>query len=96
MSQFEDATVIIGIHGAGLALSMFAPNDSDLIEIEPAYHYLSLFKIVTADRMSHNMIRLLKQSTRDIWNTRNLLPVDEIRIAKLLKERLLERKPISE
>ena len=95
VSQFEDAAVIIGIHGAGLALSIFAPNDAALIEIEPAYHSLSLFKSVAASGLSHDMIRLSKESTQDIRNTSNLLPQDETRIAKLLKDRLLERKPIS-
>jgi hypothetical protein len=44
--QFEDqvsnvgnASVVVGLHGAGLALSVFAPaSESTLVEIVPQYH----------------------------------------------------------
>lgn len=52
---------VIDTHDAGLVLRVFAPNDAGFIEVEPAYHSLSLFKIVTANKMSHHMINLLKQ-----------------------------------
>ena len=89
------SSVIISIHGTGLALSIFAPKESDFIEIELSYRSLSLFEILTAGAMCHDMICLLRQSTQDIWNVRNLLSEDETHTAKSLKEHLLELKHVS-
>lgn len=91
---FEDACVIIGMHGAGLALSVFAPPKTALIEIEPDYHFLSLFGNSRSGGLRYDVVQLSKGTTSEPMFSSNLIQEDEQKIRELLKNHLLEQKEL--
>ncbi len=92
VAHFEDACVIVGLHGAGLALSVFAPRSAALVEIEPVYHFLPLFRSVRSSGIAYDMIQLSNGTMNEFMYSSDLIPKDERRIATLLRTRLRERK----
>eukprot|EP00171_Calliarthron_tuberculosum_P023066 IDg23066t1 len=82
---FADASVIIGFHGAGLALAAFAPRGATLIEIEPDYHSLGLFGNLQSSGLSYKRLHLRKGTMRRIRFTSELIPEDEKIIASVLE-----------
>lgn len=57
---FTDASVIVGMHGAGLSLSTMAPRGATLIEIEPEDHGMILFKNVLSSGLGYHHVKLSK------------------------------------
>lgn len=61
---FADAAIIIRFHGAGLALTAFAPPGATLIEIEPDYRRLDLFGNLRSSNILYQRV-LLEPGTMD-------------------------------
>lgn len=86
--HFADATVIIGFHGAGLALAAFAPRGSKIIEIEPEYHFLSIFRRLESSGLLHQVVRLSEGTSDGSQRTSRLIPKDEMVIESALDSSL--------
>jgi hypothetical protein len=73
----QDASLVIGIHGAGLALAVLAPtNESSLLEIVPEGFALDLFGAVTSYGLEYNKI-VLSSSGQDQMSNIALLTEDD-------------------
>lgn len=92
VSYYADASVIIGFHGAGLALTAFAPRGAALIEIEPENHLLGLFGNLQSSDIKYDMIKLSKGTSRGEFGGNDLCEGDGNVIRDLLRARIRERK----
>jgi capsular polysaccharide biosynthesis protein len=90
IAYVSDASVIVGIHGAGLALSIFAPsNHSCLIEIVPAQFNLHLFQNVRSFAIDYEQVRLSEQSSiNKAFSNLILSNSDIVRIKRVLDVKL--------
>jgi hypothetical protein len=62
LEYVADSTVIVGLHGAGLTLSIFAPvHHSCLVEIVPAGFKLHLFQNVRSFGVEYEQLKLEEQ-----------------------------------
>jgi capsular polysaccharide biosynthesis protein len=65
----KDASLVIGIHGAGLTLAVFAPtNASSLLEIVPKGFALDLFGAVTSYGLDYSKVLLSEHGTKRMVN----------------------------
>lgn len=72
--------VLVGVHGAGLMLIMFAANEAVLVELHPSYRQDRHFR--HAARMSGRLYMPLRSSNRETCHGSSdnvLVPVDEFR-----------------
>lgn len=86
---FADAAVVVGFHGAGLALATFAPRGAAVVEIEPEDHSLELFGSLKAAGLRYSRVQLGKGS-RDGGEGNRLLEGDARRIEGVLRGRMRE------
>lgn len=87
---FTDAAIVVGFHGDGLALSVFAPRGAKVIEIEPEYLTSDMFGLVQSSGLSYELIRLAKGSSNGSVLTSRLIPHDKQVIESLLERSLQE------
>lgn len=86
---FVDAAIIIGFHGAGLALGVFAPRGAKLIEIEPEYHSMNIFGHLRSSGLSYEVVRLSKGSSNGSLHSSELIRHDK-RVIESVLERSLQ------
>jgi len=92
VEYFQDAAVIVGFHGAGLALCAFSPPGSVLIEIEPDYHLLSLFGNLQSAGLIYERITLSTGTMDEPDRTSALIEADNLRIRETIARRFRQRR----
>lgn len=95
ITPFTDAAVVVGMHGAGLALCAFCPPGAAIVEIAPAYHKLGLFSRLVSGGIAHEFFRLSKGTTVKMNISSTLIESDESRLMQILIARLRERESIT-
>lgn len=88
---FSDASVIVGFHGAGLALCALASRGAVLVEIEPEDHDEILFGNLMSSGLEHVMYKLSKGSKEVHGLASELEDGDLGRLRSILLERLREQ-----
>eukprot|EP00171_Calliarthron_tuberculosum_P010403 IDg10403t1 len=92
VGAFADASVIVGFHGAGLSLGVFAPRGAALVEIEPDYHQLDLFGRLETGGMDYERL-ILSKGTSEKWGyTSNLVESDCKRLKRAIRDSVRKRK----
>lgn len=94
IGYFADASVIVGFHGAGLALTAFAPKGAALVEIEPEDHRLGLFGNLQSSGIKYERYCLSKGTSKGLRVGSDLSDHDNDGLRDLLRERIREGKQL--
>ena len=91
-----DASVIVGLHGAGLALGLFAPNEgTSLVEIQAEDQKSLLFESLKSHGIHHTIVNLESGSNIRGTGMNVLSDADSRRIRDILVERVQASMPRS-
>lgn len=89
---YADASVVVGIHGAGLALCVFAPRDAAVVEIWPHGFALGLFGNLRSFGLQYDLVKLRNGSQGKMERVNLLFEEDRRAVEDVLRERLRERR----
>lgn len=89
IGYFSDASLIVGFHGAGLALATLAPRGAVLVEIKPEDHQMWLFGNLASSGLDYAMFKLSKGTREKVGYASVLLEGDLTRLRRLLLNHLL-------
>lgn len=94
LAAFGDAAVVVGFHGAGLALCSFAPRGAAVVEIWPHGFGLHLFQTLVEYGLRHYLIKLGSKSAV-MWSSLSRLPEEDLlRMETVVRDQLRRGKEI--